>query len=129
MKTHTTYHVSRMSHEHRDWLRALTFYKQEISILQQRLSQISILYSNEDVKSEVEHFQNVFVIQNNNIDNMTAQLKQHESHMNSDVLAHAQHLTKETLDEHESLRDAYIILEKTINEHRHEFNRFLAKYM
>lgn len=129
MAMHTLYHVSRMSSEHSDWLRALTFYKEELDLLKGRLAEVSMKYTRTEVKAEVEHFQNQFVIQRNNIDELSHDLHEHEKHISRDVQEMAQHLANHTLAEHDSLRDRYFALEKRINELRYEYNRFLARYM
>ena len=56
-----------MSAEYADWMRAISFYQDEIKILNNRLSEVSQRYTNTDVKVEVEHYQNQFIIQNNNL--------------------------------------------------------------
>jgi hypothetical protein len=81
MATTTHYHISRMSNEHHDWMRALEFYKQELDILTKRLSEVSIQYTRTEVKADVEHYQNQFLIQRNNIDELMHDFKEHDTHI------------------------------------------------
>lgn len=129
MSNHTVSHVSHITSEHREWLRGIEFYNIEIDILKKRLAEISQDYTDSNVKAQVEHFQNQFIVQINNLEELKSAIKKHENHMDNDSESHAQHLTKETLNEHELVRDRYFSLEKVINELRHEFNKFLVKYM
>lgn len=129
MSEHTIYHVSHITSEHREWLRGIEFYNIELDILKKRLAEVSQDYTNTDVKAQVEHFQNQFIVQINNLDELQSAIKKHENKIDKDSNEHAQHLTKETIAEHDNIRDRYYSLEKVINELRHEFNKFLTKYM
>ncbi|MFM1998142.1 MAG: hypothetical protein RL204_89 [Bacteroidota bacterium] len=129
MSTHTLYHISHVTAEYADWMRAISFYQDEIKILKNRLSEVSQRYTNTDVKVEVEHFQNQFIIQNNNLEDLLKDIKTHESHMSADAEKLAQHLSNHTLAEHDSMRDRFTNLEKVITSLRHDFNKFLCRYM
>jgi hypothetical protein len=129
MSTTTHYHISRMSNEHHDWMRALEFYKQELDILTKRLSEVSTQYTRTEVKADVEHYQNQFLIQRNNIDELMHDFKEHDVHIHEDVVKMAQHVSNRTLAEHDNLRDRYFRFEKFIHEMRHDFNRFLSRYL
>lgn len=129
MSQHVTYHISRITSEHSDWIRSIDFYKQEIEILKKRLSEVSIKYSKQEVRAEVEHFQNQFIVQRNNLDELRHAIGEHVNHMQQDTEKMAQHLSNVTLAEHDQRREDLVSLEKVINELRHEFNRFLSRYM
>lgn len=130
MSTQNTFHISRMNNEQSDWQRGLQFYKQELQIHTHRLSDVSGMYdSRDELKPNVEHFQNQFIIQSNNIDQLAHEVNEHVAKINKETLEMAQHIHADTLLEHDSLRDRYCSLEKTINDLRHEHNKFLAKYI
>ncbi len=129
MATQTLYHITHVSNEHSDWLRAIEFYLDEITILQNRLSEVSIKYTREDVKKDVEHYQNQFLIQRANLEDLGKDIKTHEVHMSEDALNKAQHLSNNTLAEHDAMRDRFQNLEKFINNLRHDYNKFLSRYM
>ena len=129
MSTHTLYHISHVSAEYADWMRAISFYQDEIKILKNRLSEVSQRYTKTDVKVEVEHYQNQFIIQNNNLEDLLKAIKAHETRMSADIEKLAQHLSNHTLAEHDSMRDRFTTLEKVIAMLRHEFNKFLCRYM
>jgi hypothetical protein len=54
--------------ENRDWVSQLDFYKDDIRILTERLEDIAEKNSSYEVLAEVEKFQNQFIVQRNNID-------------------------------------------------------------
>ena len=130
MSAHNTFHISRMNNEQNDWQRGLEFYKQELQIHTHRLSDVSGMYgSKAELKPNVEHFQNQFIVQRNNIDQLAHDLGSFEKKVSTETQELAQHIYAETLKEHDVLRDRYTTLEKTINNLRHEHNSFLAKYI
>jgi hypothetical protein len=49
--------------------------------------------------------------------------------MSADADRLAQHLSNHTLAEHDNMRDRYQVLEKIITDLRHDFNKFLCRYM
>lgn len=129
MAQHVLSHISHVSAEHSSWLRGIEFYNDEIRIMKHRLEEVSSKYTNVDVKKDVEHYQNQFMVQETNLNHLKHDINNHFKHMEQDVEVHAQHLSNHTLAEHDAMRDKYITLEKIINELRHDFNRFLSKNM
>lgn len=130
MSTHNTFHISRMNNEQNDWQRGLEFYKQELQIHTHRLSDVSGMYeSKAELKPNVEHFQNQFIVQRNNIDQLAHDLGSFEKKVSHETQEMAQHISSDTLKEQDVLRDRYTALENTINALRHEHNSFLAKYI
>jgi hypothetical protein len=129
MAQHQQFHISRISNEHSDWNRATSFYLDELNILNHRLQDISSMYSKEEVKAQVEHFQNQFIIQRNNLEELSKKIKNHEHHLAQDSLSHAQHLTSDTINEHNTLRESYMGLVKVIVELKSDFYKFVAGYM
>ncbi len=129
MAQHVLSHISHVSAEHSSWLRGIEFYNDELRIMKHRLEEVSYKNSAQDIKKDVEHYQNQFMVQETNLNHLKHDINNHFKHMESDVETHAQHLSNVTLAEHDAMRDKYVTLEKIINEMRHDFNRFLSKTM
>jgi len=110
-------------------MRGIEFYLDEIKLQSHRLEDVSVRYTNPDVKSQVEHYENQFKIQKLNVQELRHDINVHIKHIESDVVKHAQHLATSTMEEHDAMRDRFITLEKIINEIRHEFYRFLSANM
>src|SRR4051812_10425391 len=62
--------VSHVSNMHNQWLRNMNFYKTEVSILRGILTEIAGKYTGGEVLKDVEHFENQFKVQTNNIDSI-----------------------------------------------------------
>ncbi len=129
MANKKNYHVSRIGHEQSDWERGIAFYQDDLKILEHRLQEISQQYSLIEVKSQVEHYQNQFLIQNRNLSDLIQKIKTHSHQVHLDIHEHAQHITDETIAEHDQLKETYFMLERTILDLRHDFYRFLSHYM
>lgn len=115
--------------EHSDWVRNLDFYKQELDILKGRLTEVAGKNTGDEASKGAEHFENQFKIQITNIDTLRHDINTHLSEIAGQAAASAGHIEKAELDSHNALRNRYIAEEKTINDLRHEFYRYAAKWM
>lgn len=121
--------AAKFVHEHQDWLSAIDFYKKEIEILQHRLSEIASKNTKEEVLKEVEHFQNQFIVQRNNLDELRHKVNEHIHHAKNDAQDHQGKVEYSRVLEHDEVREDFDTLEKVINDLREEFKEFLAKWM
>lgn len=119
-----------MNNGHSDWLRALDFYKTDLSILSGRLTEVAGKNTDPEVGRKVEHFENQFKIHRDEIDRLS-----HDIHMNmastSEELqkTKSQYIDGTLLEAHNTLKRKYVDEEKMINELRHDFNLFSAEWM
>ena len=122
--------VSYVDNMHSQWLRALAFYKTEIDVLKGILTEIAGKNTNAEVSKKVEHFENQFNIQSNNIDeiahNINANITTIGNQANS---AHAGYIDAQLLAEHTKLgadTDAEV---KSMIDLIQSFRVFAAKWM
>lgn len=120
--------LTKVSAEHSEWLNGLDFYKQDIVLLEKRLLELASRNGSFDMSRGIEHFQNQFLIQRNTIDELRHSIREHVTLFGRTVAA--EDASKELPHQHmhESLKDGYLSFEKVMNELRHEFNEFLAKW-
>jgi len=115
---------------HNQWLRSLNFYKTELSILKGLLTEIAGKNTGSEATKEVEHFENQFRIQTNNLD-----ILGHEIHVNIDAIsraaqnASAGYVDGELLTDHTALGNRADDLEKVVTELIHSFRSFAQKWM
>jgi uncharacterized coiled-coil protein SlyX len=110
-------------------LRGLIFYKEEIKILQDRLEEVSSRNNSFEARQGIEHFQNQFVMHQNNIDELKHNINLLVEKMAKDAMQHGGRIEKEDVNEEEKLNDEFVMLEKVIKDMRREFNVFLSKWM
>ncbi|MBK9638503.1 MAG: hypothetical protein IPO63_12090 [Bacteroidetes bacterium] len=115
--------------EHVQWINKMLFYKDEIKVMQNRLSEVAGKNTDHEVQAMVEHFQNQLIVQNEQADILKHTIKQYEntieSHLNKNDVA----ADKLKWDDHSDLREKVETFEKIINELRGELIDFLAKYI
>jgi len=121
--------AANLSAEHTEWLGKLDFYEKELGILKERLTEIAGKNSSFEARAGIEHFQNQFIVQQNNIDELKHAVKENMHLAFEEVKEHAGHIGSGTVSEYKIIDDAVRSFEKVVNELRHEFNLYLAKWM
>jgi hypothetical protein len=122
--------ITHVKNTHNDWLRGLDFYSHELSILKDRLTEIGGKNTGAEVLKMVEHFENQFKVQIDNIDRL-----RHDINLNIQGIAtqaetaKAGYIDNILLTRHNTLRVRYEEEEKAIRELRADFMRFSAEWM
>ncbi|MBX9784597.1 MAG: hypothetical protein K2X48_15005 [Chitinophagaceae bacterium] len=115
--------------EHHEWLKAIDFYDQELDILEKRLAEIINKNTGTDAMAGAGHFQNQFIVQRNNIDELRHAIREHDHKTADDAFAHGGHIHSELVSEHAGVKENFSSFEKVIKDIRSEFNDYLAKWM
>ncbi|MBL7924548.1 MAG: hypothetical protein JNL88_10155 [Bacteroidia bacterium] len=115
--------------EHKEWLNKMSFYKDEIKVMRNRLSEVAAKNTDREVQAHVEHFQNQLIVQDEQADILRHNIKEYENviedHLKKNDVA-ADHLK---WDDHSHLRDDVDTFEKIINDLRRELITFLSRWM
>lgn len=115
--------------ENEDWLKRLDFYKEEIVILKERLDEVTGKNNAPEFLKNVEHFQNQFIVQRNNIDELAHAIKMNEKKLVNEVLANPVAVDHRKVVSHEPESDFMSYFEKNFAGLRTEYNQFLTKWM
>lgn len=122
--------VTHINNNHNDWLRGLDFYKQDIYILQGRLSEIASKNTAHEVQQQVEHFQNQFTVQLERIQELAHKITKNIAEISREAHTQSAHYVDGLLlANHNELELAYANEERIIKSLRHDFNKFAVKYM
>jgi hypothetical protein len=121
--------VSSCGNDHLEWLKSIDFYKEEFERLEEKLVEIVKKNNVPEAMAGVEHFQNQFMIQRNNIAKLRHSIHEHSGKIASEAKIHAGKMETFHIGEHNQLRDQFESFEKIVSELRHEFSLFLAKWM
>jgi hypothetical protein len=115
--------------EHREWLNKIAFYKDEIKIMRNRLSEVASKYTDHDIQAMVEHFQNQLIVQDEQADITRHNVKEYENviedHLKKNAVA-ADHLKWE---DHTHMRDKVETFERIFNDLRKELITFTSRWM
>jgi hypothetical protein len=114
---------------HKDWLRALNFYKEEIGILNDRLTEIAGKNTGKETSRQVEHFQNQFILHRNNIEELEHAIHRNLSKIADEIPLQAGFVSETLLAQLGKERQVFLEEEREINELRHAFNLFSAAWM
>ena len=116
-------------YEHTQWLNKLSFYVDEISIMQKRIEEIAQKNTSKEVKVQLEHFQNQLLIQRNNTDTLKHHIKHDEKLLNDNVIQNEIAVDHRKTEDHAKEREDVEIFETNFNKLRKELNLFLAEWM
>ena len=114
---------------HQDWLSRLQFYKEEIQILKERLQEITSKNNSKEALAKAEHFQNQFIVQRNNIDELAHSIKVHEAKIVQEIEKNPVAIEHRKVENHVEEEDFMTYFEKNFSELRAEYNRFSAEWM
>ena len=114
---------------HTNTLNSLSFYKQEINILKERLEEIASKNTGHEVSEGIEHFQNEFIIHAEKIDELKHAFHSNLQTLEAEILETTAYADEAALESNEQLYNEYLMEETLLNELRHEFLRFAAKWM
>jgi ribosomal protein S24E len=121
--------VAHCGTDHSHWIKDLGFYDDELDTLEKRLLEIVQKNNGSEVMAGVEHFQNQFVVQRNNIDELLHAVHEHDRVVAKEAQEHAGKIKSTEVDHHLQLKEQMESFEKVFNELRHEYNGFLSKWM
>ncbi len=115
--------------ENQDWLKRLDFYKEEINILKERLEEVTSKNNAPEFLKDVEHYQNQFIVQRNNIDELAHSIKVNESGLVKEVNANPVAVDHRKVESHAAEADFIAYFEKNFSGLRADYNKFLSKWM
>jgi hypothetical protein len=121
--------IYKQHEENTEWINKLNFYKDEIKIMTGRLEEVASKNSGDDALAEVERFQNQLIIQRNNIDNISHEVKMNEEALIAEIKENPVAVDHRKVEYHAKEQDLVDSFEKNFNDLRDDFNRFSAKWM
>ena len=115
--------------ENTQWVNKLQFYRDELQILNGRLEEITTKNNQEEVLKEVEHFQNQWIIQRNNIDEILHKVNENERSLQEEINSNPVAVDHRKVEYHAEEKNLVEGFEKNFNDLREDFNRFASKWM
>lgn len=127
MKTKTT--ISELHEEHKTWLNKLLFYSDELKIMDNRILEVVKKNTSKQVRSLADHFNNQLIIQKEQIDILSHDIKSHELYLDAAAIANPKDIDKEKFLDHKKHRESIVTFEKLFKDLREELIDFLSKWM
>ena len=125
----TKENIFQQHEENTDWMSRLAFYKAEIDILKNLLAEVADKNSATDVQKQVEHYQNQFIVQRNNIDLLKHNIQLNEDKLQKEIDSNPIAVDHRKMEYHQTEKEFIDFFETNFNEVRHDFKVFAAKWM
>lgn len=115
--------------KHNEWLKALDFYKEDLDILTNRLTEVAGKNTGQEAEVSIEHFENKFAIQRQVISDLQHRIQANEHSCAADIRQHAGKVNEITTADIKKIEKDVTSFENEIKELRKEFNVFLSRWM
>lgn len=123
-KSNSVY-LTELHEDHQEWLLALAFYKDELRSFNNRLGEVATANTATEVLQKVEHFQNQFDIQRQNIADLEHAIQADEKRITASVLANPVASEHRKLEDNVALREDMVGFEKIFISLKVEYIKFL----
>ena len=121
--------IYQLHEEHKTWLNKLLFYKDELKIMDKRILEVAEKNTSKEVRSLTDYFNNQLIIQKEQIDLLTHDIKSHELYLEAAVQNNPNAIDNEKFSDHKKHRESIAVFEKLFKELREELIDFLSKWM
>ena len=128
-KTAPKKHIDELHFEHKLWTSKMRFYMDELSIFENRLSELVQRNTKAEVTSEIEHFQNQFIRQREVAEQLISKCNDHEKFLANQAKEHPVAIDHVLFADHTKLRDEAEVYDKIYSELKTEFMNLLRKWM
>ena len=121
--------IYQLHEEHKTWLNKLLFYKDEVVIMSKRILKVTEKNTSKEVSSLTDHFNNQLIIQKEQIDILSHDIKSHELFLKAAARDNPQSVDHEKFSDHKNHRQSIATFEKLFKDLREELIDFLSKWM
>ncbi len=115
--------------ENKEWASNLAFYKDELKIMETRLTEIASKNSSKEILAMVEHFQNQFILQKEHIDKINHEITISKDAIVSEINKNGVSVDHRSIKDHTDARENIASFEKIYTALKTEFNTFLSPRM
>lgn len=122
-------HMADLHFEHEMWTKELAFMKGEISFFEKQLEEMVSRYTDPQVLSQMESFQNRFVKHKETIQRVEIEIRDHEKELERYAIEHPVAIDHVAFADHAESRDHFNTERVMYAELKSEYFRFMAKWM
>jgi hypothetical protein len=119
----------KVSNEYLEWQSTLGFYKDELAIFKNRLTEVAAGNTAKETMQMVEHFQNQFLIQSESIDILHHDINEYQNAIAKQIQQHAGHVNVMQLSSSALLKNRFENEKKIFTDIKKQFAGFLSKVM
>ncbi len=118
-----------LHHQDSDWQRELEFYKEELAILTSRLEEVASKNTDKEILSQVEHYQNKFVLLREQLDVLKHDINTRDEEITDLSKTRPEHIDEKFTQVNDRLLSRVKEFLHSVADTRYAFNLFLAKVM
>lgn len=122
-------HIDELHADYTAWAQELGTARDEIDTLTKRLEEVSSKNTSVEVKANIEHFQNVFVRQNEVVDEMLHKIKLADNTLANTVRDNPTASDHRLFDDDAGMRDEMEQFGRIYAQEKGDFIEFLTKWM
>lgn len=122
-------HIDELHFEHNLWVMNMNFYRDEIRIFENRLSDLVQRNTKVEVTSQIEHFQNQFIRNREVAEEIISKCNDHDKFLANQAKDHPIAIDHVLFADHSKLRDEVETFDKIYRELKSEFLGFVRKWM
>ena len=122
-------YIDDLHFEHKLWKSQLEFQRDELKVFTHRLEEVVVRWTDMDVLSKVEHFQNVFIRHNEVIDTLIHDINEHEHKLSNRAEANPVAIDHVHFDDHTEFRGRIESQMKIYDDMKKGYLRFLTEAM
>lgn len=122
-------HLDDLHFEHQLWLSEARFYTDELTVYQKRLEEVASKNSDSEFKIQIEHFQNQFIIQKEQLDILSHEAVIHEQWLANYAKENPVAIDRHLFADHQATHAKINTFKEIYAELKGEFNRFVADRM
>ncbi|UAM97641.1 hypothetical protein K8354_15250 [Polaribacter litorisediminis] len=120
---------SNMHFEHTQWKGELAFWRDELKSFNNRLSELVTRWTDKEVLSQLEHYQNEFIFHGGVIEDLQENIEEHETRIAGQSKTGKNALDVQLTKKHLKCRKDMETQRQIYAELKKDFFRFLTKYM
>ncbi len=126
MKTEKVYS---QHEENKEWANKLSFYKDELKIMEKRLGEIVSKNTATDVLAKLEHFQNQLIIQKDELAKLSHALNIDLDKINAEVKKNPVAVDHRSMEDHTDIRENMQVFERLFGELKTELYAYVSKWL
>jgi hypothetical protein len=115
--------------ENNEWTNNLTFYKDVLKVMENRLSEIASKNTSKDILSRLEQFQNRLIICRNSIDILKHKINLSNDEIHASVNKNSIAVDHRSIKDHIDIRNEIKLFDLNFISLRSELDLFLLKWM
>lgn len=115
--------------EHTEWKNKISFYKDEMRIMKNRLGEVASKNTDKEVQAMTEHFQNQLIVQDEQSDVLMHDVNEYEKVIEQHLKNNETAADRVQWNDHSHMRNRIDTFEKIMSDLRKEQISFLTKWM